>query len=407
MSFNLSQIINSKKKPVYTENLNKFPTALPKSNIKDVEALNIAGRALTPLSLGSDGFVYCSDGAVRGVIARTNDGFATVENGFNFGSTEAGFIKSATKSKNGYVVVVSKSAVEADGAAIYYSTSFTSGYVKVLDMPLSTDRVAISWEHNGASGNTIGFVGEYTQVLNTPHKLYMTLDGGETWRMIKATTITDATKNSHWHNACYDPYSGKIFASHGDWTNSRFYVSADLAYTWTEITVSENDYGLVNPIPGLQPIVLIPTPNKIVLASDALTVPAIWSLVKDKEYFAQNQEKYSVKFELSVKDGILAGSFFPVSPFAKKDNQIYILAQGPTPGTKREMYIMGSGDNGESWHQLYSMKYDATYETSSWGNGIVGIDANGYMYAHHSYKKVSGTLISQVLKIKIPEWVIK
>lgn len=368
-----------------TERLKK-PFALPENNLNPIFVE--LDNSETPRSIGSDGMVYCSGSGNEGndiKLYRFSGEYssATVEEGYDFSNEHPnGTIHYVTKTKKGYVVMINDFGTGTQ-AKIYFSESFSSGFSLVQE--LSPDTSAQFWNcdffHGDKISNTsIGLVGEYSSNDgDVPHKLWLTKDAGESWESILTTEIIDSTTQVHFHGVAYDPYDSRIYAAQGDGDNDRLWYSEDLGESWEYIDefIDKDKLGRFETGKGLhQPTMIIPTAQKIIITPDTYLPPLIMSLRKDNGFTEVDSYKWELHHEHSVYNGKATGQFFAKTPYATKNGEIYFMF----PDNSNELYyIVGSGDNGMSWHTLYSITMPSN---SNLNYGITGIDKDGYMSAY-------------------------
>jgi len=107
--------------------------------------------------------------------------------------------------------------------------------------------------------NRIVVAGEYTQGDSVAKKLYLSMDGGATFEIIKTGDTLDPV-NNHWHGVCYDPYSGAIWAAQGDTENAKIYFTYDLGVTWHEVDAQGQRF---------QPTLIHAFPDKVIFGEDS------------------------------------------------------------------------------------------------------------------------------------------
>ena len=344
-----------------------------------------------PMSIGSDGYMYAIKGGVDGaLLCRTNNGFTAVEDGQNMATIDAAIkVRGVTKTTAGYCVVCE---VAAGAGAIYFSTSFGSGFTKVLDMTIKPTGMGIFFDVQ----NDIVLVCEYSGTVNTQHRLYVSTNGGETFATSYTTEIIDEAVASHTHFAIYDPTSGLIFLSVGDGANRKFLVSDDLGATWAEFT----DYQS-NPKDGAtftdngamyQPTLMIPTTRGILLTPDAIFYPVAISL--DRKI---GSAPWTLSFIKTLYSGATSAAYFAKSPYARNNTEVYFIY--PNNATPTRHFIAGTGDGGNTWHLVCDITLTGV---ASMNYGIVGPDADGYLYA---YCKDDG--VEYIWKAQKTTWVAR
>ena len=355
--------------------------AYPKNLLKPII---VKQNIYEPMSVGVDGFIYGRQGNYSNQIHRTGDTYETVEYGADFGGLNEGNIVYVTRTKAGYVVALST----GNTASVYFSESFTSGFEKVLEMPNGGLRLwSISPPVFDYKDGLLLF-GEYAQT-NTPKNLYMSTDGGRTWKVIATTKALEGQQRSHWHTASFDPVFERIYAQSGDIENAQLLYSDDFGETWKEI-----DLGLE---PPLQTTLLAQLPAGVAMCPDrGGYLSAIWMMEKDfSRKTTADEEKFIVEHKLTVAN-LAAPYQYAGGPYIVDGNIAYIPFMDFGAGSNK-IFIVGTGDGGRSWHHLYSASYD---EGSSSVYGIVGIDKNGKMVM-----KIKGE--NKMLIFEPAEWVFR
>lgn len=94
--------------------------------------------------------------------------------------------------------------------------------------------------------------------------VYISTDSGSSFTQVYDKGAADAT--SHWHGACYDPWTDRFYVAHGHGTNGGIYFSDNDGTTWARITGTEP--GLGNYFVQATPTVMIATEHGIVMGTD-------------------------------------------------------------------------------------------------------------------------------------------
>ncbi|HHW90728.1 MAG TPA: hypothetical protein GX745_07505, partial [Clostridiales bacterium] len=200
-----------------------------------------------------------SYGIDHGWVSVSNDGWESKTNGAR-SSTEYGAIRRLCAWSDGTFV-----ALTYQGNIIRFDDINLSNLHETLntDGKVSSS-INISFWEDGI--NRIVLVGDYEQDTSYAPKLYLSLDGGDTFNVILEGKT--GFVNNHWHATCYDKFSGTIWASQGDGSSATTYYSADLGKTWEEasITVSgKTSYA--------QPTLILPFPDRVVFGRDGAGIP--------------------------------------------------------------------------------------------------------------------------------------
>ena len=383
----------------------KEGTARPKGLLKPELVRGYNNEMTVPMGLGCDGFIYGGSGAGRRQLVKSDNGFEAISPGANMADEtgdSAFVVQSVNRTKAGYVVVGRREIDGVRRGSVWFSESFDGGFTEVLLADKTFAVHSISYYNQGSELEDIVILGEYTIVSFTgeqpsPHKLYLSKDGGQNFEVVKETKVIDPRQdvNSHWHHSIYDPYTGRIFASNGDGENRDMYVSDDLGKTWKEMRTPENEYGLTS---LQQPTLLIPTSKKILLGPDLNTPGALLSLVRDEEYTQvhwQGSENWKLNWEITV-DETHAQVFFPQQPYGISGDEIYVLFPSSAGNTDKRFYVVASGDGGNTWHKVYGLRLP----NGSMNEGIVGPDNNGYLCAY-----VNTGTTTRIWRAKELEWV--
>ena len=225
--------------------------------------------------------------------------------------------------------------------------------------------------------NRIVVAGEYTSGDSVPKKLYLSKDGGVTFEIIKVGDTLGPT-NNHWHGACYDPYSGAIWAAQGDGENAKIYFTYDLGVTWHEVDAQGQRF---------QPTLIHAFPDKVIFGEDSSSQkPGLFEYKR-----VGNEQPTTITLDrlLTFRTDKGANVFYPEKDkFAEANaNEVYILFSDTDP----MKYIYGTGDGGNSWHLLYA--------------GTIGFNAMQVIGDYLVCSKVSPTEIKGVWRAKLPTWV--
>ena len=367
-----------------------FPETLLKTELIET-VLEGLGDTIYPNTIGIDGYVYCSTG--YSTIARTNDGFGTMEQGYDFGKeenvpTHPSFV---TKTSEGYVVVTSDVANRK--AAIWFSTEFTTGFTKVADLDKGFVRGFNVSCHHPDYRPSVLLVGEYGPT-NTPKDLYLSIDGGQSWKVV-LTSKSEGYGHSHIHCSTYDPYRDRIWVSVGDTENSAMFYSDDLGESFTEIKMNE----IQNPTgQRLQPTALIPLPDRIIFGADASPFAGmVMSIPIDTKQIYNNTETFTLKHEHTFTKGD-SGLHYPDS-YVVDGAEIYMKAN--SNDGSRKTYFFASGDGGESWYNVLVTNMSQLEPNASF-TGVVGPDPNNDNCMYGSF--TNGTT-NRIVKYNKINWV--
>ena len=261
---------------------------------------------------------------------------------------------------SGIVYVVN--SVAENKIKIWKAINFQTMPTIVAELDGNTSRLACN--AYSKDGKEYLFVGGYTQIKGTPHTMYFSQNGGNSFSNIKTTSGIAPESNWHWHCASYDPYSELLWIAEGDDINSRgIWYSSDLGTSWDKI--NSNDY---------QPTLIVPTKDKVFFGRD-YGKPGLDSVIK------ANLPVNVLEDALTFRTDAQGANYYPSGNYAKIDNEIYI-SFSITGGSLTENYIYGSGDNGLSWHLLYTNSF-AIRDILICQNKIIGISSDEFKIVYH------------------------
>jgi len=252
------------------------------------------------------------------------------------------------------VIVTNKSSIKS---YVLKTTNFEvhPTVVKEIDNFVSTLSCS-SWS-NGLDNYLL--VGEYNQVKGSINKLWFSSDTATTFSNIKDTVVTNALKNSHWHTAQFDPYSGSIIAVQGDFENARIFMSYDMGVTWKLITSS------------FQPTAIVPMPNYIFFGNDeAWLKPGLTKI--ERPLLTSDYENIELKEAYSFQVDYTAPDFYPQEYIINQGLEAYIFFGNYSSQSTKINYILATGDGGISWHIVACGKTKISQ--------LIGPDKNGYIF---------------------------
>lgn len=365
---------------------NESAKTLSPKNLLEIEI--IKDRMYQPMSAGADDYLYGMNVGNRRIM-RSNDGFETVEYGYDFVSNDVGTPAFVTKTPTGFLVYVNH--VDGLTASVWHSTSFLEGFEKVLD--LTNGYVAGAFVprplHKVDQG--IVMVAEYTieKDVNRPARAWISRQGGVagSWTLINTLSVVDATKNFHFHAICYDPWQSRIYTSKGDYENRKLEYSDDWGATWKTIDTDT------------QPTLLEPMQKRIATAPDANDVISINTIEK------QINNDYTIEpfMEKKITISPIAsyGNFGkgPVGGIVGSD-EMYVTFSETGSGIKK-CFIAATGDGGESWHLVHTAE---PLNGSGLPNGLVTDPLTGYMYGYYVANVFGDGKWRHLAKIKPVEW---
>lgn len=345
-------------------------------------------KKIRPMSAGADDYLYGLNIGNKRMV-RTNDGFDTLEYGYDFFTEGTGTPEFVTKTPTGFLVYVN----HPDGltASVWHSQSFTDGFEKVLDLTngyVAGPFVPRPW-HNIDGG--IVMVAEYSieKDVNRLPRCWISRRGGAdgSWVQINQQTAVDATKNFHFHACCYDPWQSRIYTSKGDYENRKLEYSDDWGTTWKTIdTVT-------------QPTLLEPMSKVITALPDFGDTVSVNQIVKASEN-STAIEPYIEK-KLQVSTGQAYGNFGkgPVGGIAGTD-EMYVTFSESGSGV-RKCYIAGTGDGGRSWHLLLTLE---PIDGNGLPFGLVTDPKTGIMYGAFTGKILDDVNYRYLAKINPAHW---
>lgn len=358
----------------------KRPSGIPKIEYLD--------QKIRPMSAGVDDALYGLNLGNKRMV-RTEDGFETIEYGYDFFGNGEGTPEFVTKTPTGYLVYINHD----DGltASVWHSQTFESGFEKVLDLTngyVAGPFVPRPW-HSIDGG--IVLVSEYSveKDANRPPRCWISRRGGAagSWVLINQLDVVDSTKNFHFHACCYDPWQSRIYTSKGDYENRKLEYSDNWGQTWVAI---ETD---------TQPTLLEPMLEYVVALPDFGDTVSVNQIVKRKGDSTAIQPYLEKKLQIS--SGQAYGNFGkgPVGGIVGTD-EMYVTFSESGSGV-RKCYIAGTGDGGKSWHLLLTLE---PIEGNGLPFGIVTDPKTGVMYGAFTGKLYDDTNYRYLAKLTPPNW---
>lgn len=227
--------------------------------------------------------------------------------------------------------------------------------------------------------NRIVVAGEYTQGDSVAKKLYLSMDGGATFEIIK-TGDTLGLVNDHWHGVCYDPYSGAIWAAQGDTENAKIYFTYDSGVTWHEVDAQGQIF---------QPTLIHAFPDKVIFGEDSSSQkPGLFTYKR-----IGNEQPTIITIErlLEFRTDRKAFQYYPSNAKLAEANSNEVYIRFEPQGITDKTYIYGTGDGGNTWHLVY-----------------VGNESFNAMQVIGDYlvcSKISPAEMRGVWRAKLPTWV--
>lgn len=330
-----------------------------------------AGEIRQPMSIGSDGYIYGGRLDGSNMPIRSNDGFLTVDGTARSFSSQGDskVLRTVYKVAEGWVAVTSANASD-DTSTVWFTKKWAdTPWTRVLDightLPISIGRPTPKADGSG----TVWLIGEYGN--RDSRKLWLSEDGGQTWRSIYTHTRrpNGAGNNTHIHHASYDPYTGRIWLSCGDGVNNWFGYSDNLGGSWTDVPAAgagPEDAGTIYN----HPTVLTPTSSRMVSTPDgSYGGNGVWTI--DKE-----TGRVTIAHEVAKTEPYRAWSR---APWAQRGDEIYIMfPPDEAAGEVEEIIVAGTGDGGRSWHTLTRMPINKSVD--QFFTGMVGPDDQGRLW---------------------------
>lgn len=313
----------------------------PASNLQ-FEMIPARSILVIAIDFKNDGFSYGID---HGWIARSDDGWQTKENGVNFGSLDAGGARRLCRWSDGTFCAVT----DAGKVITFDDLSGTNAKVNLDIGDKLASPISVSFWEDGV--NRIVLLGDYQQGTSYPPKLYMSLDGGETFNVILEGKALFS--NNHWHATCYDRFSGTIWASQGDGNSATTYFSTDLGSTWTEVSLKEGKHKSY-----VQPTLILPFPNRMVFGRDGAGIPpGLDEWVRDGKNITPSNV-FLPEPALEFKDTYGSHVYYPSLSYTAvlPLNPLVAYVSFPYQSSDKQeiSFIFATGDGGESWHSVYA-----------------------------------------------------
>lgn len=332
-----------------------------------------------PWSVGSDGRVYGRFGGT-GFAARLNADGTALDGTLNFGAKSehpAGVVRWITRTPAGYTVVVLSGS--SSSTYIWHSPTWDiAGFTLKATIPkLANMNLGIPNAAYTSEGKCYLFLAIWDSGASKK-PVYASFDGGPTWTQIRESeTAVDGLVNNHWHAIEWDDVWKRIWLAGGDGPNSWFgYGEIDPltgnTVTWTGVpsTTSEPVYDGKD---YQQPTAIAAFGDRLMLGPDrGLLKPGVW----------RADPLTGRTVPQAVVDGSVVGpdKKYPIAPYARSGNVAYFAypASSSMPvGTRNHTDIIATGDGGRSYHKVSTIPWGgATLD----GEGIVGPDANGYLW---------------------------
>lgn len=367
-----------------------LPVAFPERDLEMVDVIEMGpayGQVVEPKSVGfDDGVIYGVAGLGKRLV-KINNGFATksmtdLEFGFDFATNPdfVGLVAWVEKTFAGFVVVETIQGTP-NTSNIWFSPTFTGGFSKVATLDRGRVTEFNFTSHHGGPYNTVLMASEYPSNINNhvagqEPRLFMSLDGGATWQLIKTLSPpVNPAFNNHIHTQVYDQYDARIYMTNGDGDNAKLEYSDDLGATWRTVPLSS--YTDLYPSHHPQPTLMIATPNKIVMSHDNGLPGGILSLIKDKKYTSVGGETFSWKFEYATYPHMSGASGKFGFTYVQRGKELYIVI--PTFQNHKQAHIVGSGDGGNTFYNVGSLNL-TNLASNQETRQLTGFDKNGFMY---------------------------
>jgi hypothetical protein len=270
-------------------------------------------------------------GIDHGWFSYTTDDWESKTNGVSINSLPFSNIIRGVVWDDGTITVV------ANDGGVYTMTGIDDAEPVLTLEGTSFANFSVDFYSDGV--NRIVLAGEYTQGV-TPGNLYLSIDGGETFEVIKVND-TVGSGNNHWHAVKYDPYSGAIWACQGDGENAKIYFSYDLGSTWHEVDGQGKAH---------QPTLVIPFPDRVIFGEDSsLLTPGLFEYVRTGE----NDTQITLTRTLEFRTDRRANQYYPEAKTTRLINATTAYVTFAPQGISDLTYIYATGDGGASWHIVH------------------------------------------------------
>lgn len=205
-----------------------IPTRQPNPpRLKNFRILSEAEYDWTiPYAVDAEGIWYGGRGAT---VRKSLDGGLTWENLYQLGGEVGNRIGAVIALDNGELVVTTLKTSLVDG--VWVSSEGQTVWEQKLSLTPDTE---VNQLYGWYAYDNIVLLNEYGEYnpVNTPRKIYLSKDYGQTWTTIWDGPVGDTR---HQHDVVFDPWANRIWQSRGDGLNGNISYSDDWGETWTDV----------------------------------------------------------------------------------------------------------------------------------------------------------------------------
>lgn len=344
------------------------------------------GLPLSPRSIGVDGWVYGQYNNTQ--MWRSGDGLATRDLSAQVFTGKQ--VLWVSRVQEGYVALIVNAPSPATGdGELWFSPDWETGWV--LRKSIGPVRVLSCPRPRRGPHGTVLLVGEYANNAVSPTllKLWLSVDGGQNWRAVRDTNGTTAGYSSHWHQADYDPKRQRIWAVNGDGPNAWTGFSDDYGDTWEDSPFPDG-HPLHSTVPGAnhnKSTMLLIMGDSVHMCPDHDAWPTgIWTMDIDR-----GTPSTVIRQEVPVATPPSGALQWAVGSLVAQHGMEAYVSFPPNGSTDTNAYILGTGDNGRSWHLVSTIALG----TGTAQAGIIGPDKHGYLYFKGYGTTAFGDLIAR------------
>lgn len=293
-----------------------------------------------------------------GIVRETSDGWETMSaDGLHFAGQNNGYCQGMVVWPDGKICAATNTG------KVVIMDDYRSDHVVTLEGGKEFKSWFFSAYYNGI--DRVVVIPGYRAGID-PKNIFLSLDGGETFRNIKANIFVEGSTNLHFHDVEYDPYTGAIWASQGDGLNSNLYVTYDLGETWHSV-IPDKSIATRH-----QPTLIHAFRNKVIFGEDASSEkPGLYAYEKQGAVDLSTEITLSRLFTFRPDKG--AHEYFAHKDHLACAGDIAYISF-PARYAGGDSYIYATGDGGDSWHLVWVGHAPTKFERIAIaGNYIMGV----------------------------------